>query len=83
MKKLLIVGSVGEGSIPLAIHEAMKDKDIEVEYITQEMADKLTGFRTPEVKQLLSVIPETHIFNPPSLNRRERRKKERLKKKKR
>lgn len=83
MEKILIVGSGGSGSIPLAVQEMMKEKNIEVEYITQEMADKLLGHRTPEVKQLLSVIPKTYIHNPPATNRRERRKQNRLKSKKR
>lgn len=77
--KILIVDSGSEGSIPLAVQEIINKQNLEVEFIDQHMADKLTSFRSTEVQQLLSVIPKTLAFNPPSPNRSQRRKLKRQK----
>jgi hypothetical protein len=76
-KKILIVGS---GEIPESLKQKIKDEGLDVEIISQNDADRLVGFRSKEVQQVLKIAPAPYIYNPPALSRRERRRKDRLKK---
>ena len=78
-KRVLIVG--GPNSNLVALVDTLSKQGFTPQVISQEMADKLSGTRSTEVKKLESVYPLTHIYNPPTLTRRERRMRERKNKK--
>ena len=77
--KILLVESGLEGSIPATVREFLSNHDIDVQVINPEEAGRLTSFKTNEVQQLLSVLPETLSHSPVVMNRAQRRKLKRRK----